>query len=145
VTGIDFHFNAPDKVLHACRLLRKALRSPAVELVVVGEPDTLNAVDSSLWALSAIDFIPHCRSDSAAHVLARSPVVLMATQGGPVPHRKVLVNLGASLPDGFERFDRLIDIVSRDPIDRQVARSRWRHYSDRGYAITRHDFSEVTA
>lgn len=145
MTGIDFHFNAPDKVMHACRLLRKALRSHAVELVVVGEPETLNAVDASLWALSAVDFLPHCRSDSAAHLLARSPVVLMAPEGGSPPHRKVLVNLGASLPDGFERFERLIDIVSRDPADRQAARSRWRHYSDRGYAITRHDFSEASA
>lgn len=142
MTGIDFHFNTPDKVLHACRLLRKAVRAPAVELVVVGEAETLNAVDSSLWAMSSSDFIPHCRSDSAAHVLARSPVVLMVTPGDRISHRKVMVNLGALVPDEFERFDRLIDIVSTDSSDRQSARSRWRHYSDRGYAITRHDISE---
>lgn len=145
MTGIDFHFNASDKVLYACRLLRKAVKLHGAELIVVGEPETLDAVDASLWALSAVEFIPHCRSDSDAHVLTRSPVVLMSVDAGAWPHHKVMVNLGSALPSGFERFDRLIEIVGRDTEDRQLARSRWRHYTDRGYAITRHDLAEARA
>jgi DNA polymerase-3 subunit chi len=57
----------------------------------------------------------------------------------------VLVNLGHAVPGGFERFDRLIDIVSADDADRQAGRSRWRHYADRGYAIQRHDFAGSAA
>lgn len=141
MTDIDFHFNALDKVQHACRLLRKAVRlNDSARLVVVGEADTLDAMDAALWALSAVDFIPHCRSDSAEELVARSPVVLWSADAPPPAHREVLVNVGAALPAGFERFGRLIDIASSDAEDRQVSRARWKHYASRGYAITPHDF-----
>jgi DNA polymerase-3 subunit chi len=146
VTEIDFHFNAPNKVHHACRLLRKAVGKHEARLVVVADAGVLDALDAALWDLSPVDFVPHCRADGALHVVARSPVVLMgAEMGTPPPHRQVLVNLGNALPVGFERFDRLIDIVSSDAEDRQLARARWRHYADRGYAIKRHDFGESAA
>jgi DNA polymerase-3 subunit chi len=57
------------------------------------------------------------------------------------PHQEVLVNLGGSVPEGFERFERLIELVSLEPEDRQQARARWKHYQDRGYAIQRHDIT----
>jgi DNA polymerase-3 subunit chi len=60
--------------------------------------------------------------------------------GAALPHQQVLLNLDAPVPAGFERFERLIDIVTDDEADRQDARARWRHYADRGYAITRHQF-----
>lgn len=143
MTDIDFHFNAPDKVQHACRLLRKAVRlNNSACLVVTGEADALDAVDAALWALSAVDFIPHCRSDSAAEIVARSPVLLWHADAPPPVHREVLVNVGAALPAGFERFSRLIDITSSDLEDRQLSRARWKHYANRGYAITRHDFGK---
>ena len=141
MTGIDFHFNMPDKVGYACRLLRKAVAGRGVQVVVVGDGDILGAIDVALWRLSPVDFIAHCDVDAEAAVLARSPVVLSAAGGDAgVPHHQVLLNLGAEVPAGFGRFERLIDIVSDDETDRQAARARWRHYADRGYAITRHDF-----
>ena len=146
MTGIDFHFNAADKVLHACRLLRKAVRlNDDARLVVIGEAETLDAVDAALWAFSATDFIPQCRSDGAPGIVARSPVLLLDA-GAPEPvHRQVLVNVGTALPAGFERFERLIDIVSDEAEDRQIGRARWKHYASRGYAIAAHDFGKAQA
>jgi len=40
---------------------------------------------------------------------------------------------------GFERFERLIDVVGQEPAEREAGRERWRHYQSRGYTITRHD------
>jgi DNA polymerase-3 subunit chi len=140
VTGIDFHFNTPDKVNYACRLLRKAVKARGARVVVVGDAPVLEAIDVALWQLSATDFIAHCRTDAGPSLLARSPVVLCVGADEPAPHHQVLLNLGAGVPAGFGRFERLIDIVSDDEADRQTARVRWRHYADRGYAITRHQF-----
>ncbi len=145
MTDIDFHFNTPDKVLHACKLLRKAAGLHGAQLAVVGDAATLEAVDMALWDFSAADFVPHCRSDSPPEVLARSPVVLIDGPSEPWPHRQVMVNLGVALPAGFECFDRLIEIVSDDPADRQIGRDRWRYYARRGYAITPHDFGKSGA
>ena len=138
MTEVAFHFNVPDKLGYACRLLRKAAATGA-KVVVTGEPDLLRALDTELWSFSALDFIPHCHVQGAdAQVLAASPVVLADAPRG-APHQQVLVNLGGGVPEGFERFERLIELVGGDDADRQQGRRRWKHYADRGYAIQRHD------
>ena len=144
MTEIDFHFNTPDKLGYVCRLLRKAVSSRGARVVVIGDAAALDELDRALWTFSAVDFIAHCRSDCEPRMLARSPVVLMHPGVDAVPHRQVLVNLGHGLPAGFERFERLIDLVTHDEADRLAARKRWRHYADRGYAIARHDFAGST-
>ena len=137
MTEVAFHFNAPDKLGYACRLLRKALARGS-KVVVTGEAELLRDLDVALWTFAPLEFIPHCRAGSAPAVLAASPVVL-ADAPRAAPHQQVLVNLGREVPDGFERFERLIEVVTVDEADRLQARQRWKHYAERGYAITRHD------
>jgi DNA polymerase-3 subunit chi len=141
MTGVEFHFNAPDKVGYACRLLRKAVGKGA-RLVVTGEPALLRELDTALWTFSPVEFIPHCYGDAAgAAVLAASPVVLSDAAHAASQH-EVLVNLGPSVPAGFERFERLIEVVTADEQDRVQGRRRWKHYADGGYAIQKHDRAE---
>lgn len=142
MTEVAFHFNAPDKLGYACRLLRKALGSGA-RVVVTGEPALLRDLDVTLWTFAPLEFIPHCHGASQGErVQAHSPIVL-ADSARAAPHQQVLVNLGGAVPEGFERFERLIEVVTDDPDDRQQARQRWRHYADRGYAIVRHDLAQA--
>jgi len=141
MTEIDFHFNAADKVSHTCRLLRKAVVVSGARVVVTADAAMLDAIDAALWQFSATDFIGHCRSDGEPQMLARSPVVLAASDATGLPHQQVLVNLGEVVPTGFERFERLIEIVTGDEADRMAGRARWRHYAERGYALKRHDLS----
>jgi DNA polymerase-3 subunit chi len=143
MTEVAFHFNAPDRVAYACRLLRKAVSSGA-KIVVTGLPDTLQQLDAELWTFSATDFVPHCLLDSEAALVAASPVILAASTTA-VPHLQVLLNLGPLVPDGFERFERVIEVVCLDDEDRQLARGRWKHYADRGYTITQHDLALKTS
>lgn len=145
MTEIDFHFNAADKVSHVCRLLRKAVVVNGAQVVVTADAGMLDAVDAALWQFSATDFIAHCRSDGEPHVLSRSPVVLAAPDAGALPHRQVLVNLGDDVPAGFERFERLIEVVTPDEADRMAGRARWQHYKQRGYALKRHDLTGSAA
>ncbi len=140
MTEVAFHFNVPDKLAYACRLLRKASGAGS-RVVVTGESALLRSLDTELWTFSALEFIAHCHAGQAdAQVLAASPVVL-ADAPRSSPHHEVLVNLGGSVPEGFERFERLIELVSLEPEDRLQARARWKHYADRGYAIVRHDIA----
>ena len=141
MTEVGFHFNAPDKLGYACRLLRKAVGSGA-RVVVTGAPELLRDLDAALWTFSSLEFVPHCHDLAAAPaVLARSPIVLTETPSG-APHQQILVNLGLPVPRGFERFERLIEVVTAEQDDRQQARQRWKHYAERGYAIVRHDLQE---
>lgn len=144
MTAIEFHVNAPDKVGFACRLLRKAVGRGA-RLLVTGEPELLRELDVALWTFSAVDFVPHCYGAAAGPaVLAASPVILADT-AREAPNPQVLVNLGSRVPDGFERYERLIEVVTTAEADLQHGRRRWKHYADRGYALVKHDLAARAA
>ena len=137
VTTIDFHFNAPDQLGYACRLLRKAVASGAT-LVVTGSDQALAQLDLALWTFSATDFVPHCDVSAQPSILDKSPVVLSVSLQS-VPHHGILLNLGAEVPAGFESFDRVIEVVSQADDDRQQARLRWKQYTRLGHSPTRYD------
>lgn len=149
MTEIAFHVNTPDKLDYACRLLR-ASQKKAAKVLVCGQPDVLRQLSTALWAMTPVEFLPHCFVDAPPAVLANSPIVLLpglmaelSTEQSEALNvalqQEVLLNLGAALPSGFERFARLIEVVSQDDADLQSARVRWKHYKDRGYALTRYD------
>jgi DNA polymerase-3 subunit chi len=139
MTAVAFHFNAPDKLAYACRLLRKAVGNGS-RVVVTAEADALKRLDTLLWTFSQLDFVPHAMQSGDASVVAASPVILSESVAN-APHQQVLLNLGPQVPEGFERFERLIEVVSLDDGDRQLARSRWKHYADKGLTMTRHDLT----
>ena len=139
MTELAFHFNAPDKWDYMCRLLRKATFKGA-RVAVTGDDALLQRLDFDLWNFSALDFVPHCAATGDAGMLAATPVVFCKSPGAS-PHQQVLLNLGAGVPPGFERFERLIEVVGTDDADRAASRGRWKYYLDRGYAITRHDLA----
>jgi len=143
LTEIAFHFNAPDRLNYVCRLLRKAVGGGA-KLAVTGPVDDLAQLDAALWMLSGTDFVPHCDVQASESVLARSPVVL-AQSLDVLPFFDILVNMGDSVPNGFERFARLIEVVSLDADDRKLARDRWKYYADAGFHLIRHDLQKVTS
>jgi DNA polymerase III subunit chi len=138
-TDLAFHFNAPNKVAYTCKLLRKATQAGA-RVAVLAAPELLARLDAELWAFSPLDFVAHVRVPCTPPVLQRTPVVLCETleqaQGAGY---SVLVNLLPTVPDGFEHFDRVIEVVTLDDADRLSARARWKRYTDLGYEITRHD------
>ena len=138
MTQIAFHFGATDKLAYACRLLRKAAASGA-RIVVVADAQVQQQLDADLWAIAPTDFVSHCGAQAAQRTKDRSAVVFVEDVAHAGTHRQVLVNLGVSVPSGFESFDRVIDIVSTDDGDRNLGRQRWKLYTQRGYAITRHD------
>ena len=140
MTELAFHFGAPDKLAYACRLLRKAVGSGA-RVVVVADHETLALLDAQLWALSPTEFLPHWTETTEPSLQRRSPLVLVTQLDQALNENDVLVNLADAVPQGFEKFERLIEVVSLDAMDRDLARARWRQYTERGYPIARHDLN----
>jgi DNA polymerase-3 subunit chi len=140
MTEITFHFNVPDRPGYACRLLRKATRSGAQVVVTAPAPE-LAGLDKLLWTFADTEFVPHLLQRRGAKVPAhlQATPVWLAEDPADAMHHQVLVNLGRDVPQGFESFDRVIEIVSGDDDDRQAARARWKHYASRGYAIQKHE------
>ena len=137
MTEIEFHVNVVDKLHYSCRLLRKVLRS-GVKAVVTADAELLAQLDQLLWQFSATEFLPHCMSTAPAHTMAATPVLLVTHLDG-CPADSVLINLGQCVPGNFERFERFIELASNLPDDLGAARTRWKHYKDRGYLLKRHE------
>lgn len=137
MTEIAFHFNLPDKLAYSCRLLRKIYLSGA-KVTVTAEDDLLARLDAELWSFSLTEFVPHCLASALPQTMAATPVVLAAPLAGAFGGA-VLLNLGLGIPQGFEKFERLIEVVSLAADDVQAGRSRWKDYAGRGYRMQRHD------
>lgn len=136
---VAFHFNVEDKLGYACRLLRKALRGGRRCMVVLDGPDVAT-LDQALWTFVGNEFVPHARVGAPAAVVRHSPILLgeRVEAGWPAD---VLVNLGGGIPEGMDTFERVVDVVSLDEQDRQLARQRWRHYAEQGHSLVRHDLA----
>jgi DNA polymerase III subunit chi len=138
MTVVAFHFNAPAKIAYACRLLRKATTSGST-VAVVADAVVLGKLNEQLWTFSALDFVPHQLVSTGTGMPDPATPVWLCEQAIQGVGRDVLLNLGTVIPDGFERFSRVIDVVTLDEADRQTARSRWKQYTERGLEIVRHD------
>jgi DNA polymerase-3 subunit chi len=140
---LDFHFNVDHRLQYACRVVRKARNAGKTVLVVARERDRLSRFDAALWTFSALDFVPHVPVDSP---LADETPVLLAPEAGNAPPRDVLLLLDDTAPDGFrdvfERFERVIEVVSRDEEDRALARARFKLYRDSGLQPQVHEVTE---
>ena len=139
MTSIDFYFNAADRLQVACRLAGKALAQKQRLLVYAPEPETASRIDKMLWTWPAIGFVPHCPAHDR---LAPETPVLIASGEETPPGCELMLNLGAECPPHFERFARLLEVVSAEPEDRKAARARYRFYQERGYPIASHDLHE---
>ncbi|HWP18632.1 MAG TPA: DNA polymerase III subunit chi [Burkholderiaceae bacterium] len=140
MTEIAFHFNVRDKMAYACRLLRKAWRTGA-QVGAVAPAPWLAELDRALWSFEPLEFVPHAVVGRASQPAAALTRLWLAPSAAQLPHQEVLVNFGPEVPPGFERFERLVEVVSLDEADRQAGRRRWKYYSDRGYQIVRHEVS----
>lgn len=134
---IEFHFNVPDKLDYACRLLRKVHRRNMRAVVTAG-PEVLAELDRFLWQFSNTEFLPHCLATAGA-TLTNSTAIVLAEHAEAWAPEGVLINLGRKIPSGFESFERFVELVSGQPEDRLAGRDRWKAYKDAGFELTRHD------
>lgn len=140
MTRIDFYLlpsaDGNGKHLAACRLTQKAYRLKHRIYILTGDPDESAQLDRLLWTFNPGSFIPH--QVHAEPVDPRLPV-LIGHDAPPAELNDVLISLAANVPEFFERFDRVAELVSADERERAAARERFRVYRDRGFAVQTHN------
>ncbi|MCU7809071.1 MAG: DNA polymerase III subunit chi, partial [Candidatus Thiodiazotropha sp. (ex Semelilucina semeliformis)] len=52
-----------------------------------------------------------------------------------------LIDLSAAIPAFFSRFERVAEIIDKEPQVVTAGRERFRFYRDRGYPLNKHDIS----
>ncbi len=138
MTEISFHFNVADKTDYAAGLLRTVLKRQ-LRALVVGDSSSVQALSQQLWCRSPESFLPHCFGTADRSIVVRTPVVLAEQANSDWGDFSVLINLLPTVPHGFERYGRLLELVTTLVQDRLDARERWKYYANRGYEITKTD------
>lgn len=150
MTEVTFHFNVPDKMNYVCRILRKASQAKA-RVVVTGPPKELQTLDEALWTFSPHSFVTHCWSTDHITKTQLSCVVLQPFESGatqvtaPLQHHEILLNFAPFMPESYETFERVIEVVGLGEEDKTHARERWKTYSQRGYTLVKHDLNAKSA
>lgn len=142
MSEVSFYTGVAERLGFVCRLLRKAQQSGA-RVTVVGPAAALDRLDAALWTFDSTEFVPHLRlrGEVDGSTVDRSPILLTESLGQSASDG-VLLNLGAELVPGFERFARVLEVVSQDAQQVQAGRERFRQYKSLGHPVIHH---EVTA
>ena len=141
---VAFHFNAPDRLVYACRLLRKAYLKGARLLVLADEP-LARELDQRLWTMAGTEFVPHVLDGATAALLERTPIVISSAERAEAAAADVLVNLRDRWPEGYEACARVIEVVTGEPSVRDQARQRWKRYKSLGVDPQHLDLQNIAA
>jgi len=138
MTRIDFYSNAEPKLQVACRLVARIVQQGLRVFVYAPDENTARTFDNLLRTYQAV---PSC---AGHHALSSEIPVVIASEDVEIMHHEIMINLHPDSPPSFSRFERLIELVGLDDDDRQLARSRFRFYRDRGYEINHYDLSRAS-
>ena len=133
MTQIDFHTNVTQPLHYGARLVRKALQRQQA-LVLLCRADQAAELESAVLTLEPHTLVPLCGAAAAPAVMDRS-LVVMAQHAQQVPARGWLVNLTQDWPQGFEAFEKVIEVVATDEAAVASGRQRWGQYKTKGYPL----------
>ncbi len=139
VPRIDFYV-LPDqkdngRALLACRLADKAYSLGHTVYVLAGSEAQAAALDDLLWTFRQDSFIPHERYPLVGE---ESSPVLIGTVLPAEATAQVLINFAGRLPEGFERYERVVELVDQHPEVLAKSRERFRQYREQGCAPETH-------
>lgn len=136
---IDFHFNVPNRLRYACLVARTVYKRGLTLAFWTSDAERLRYFDQLLWSFDDLAFLPHVRANSAH---ANETPILLSTDLSELKG-DVLVLLDDHLPESwktdFERFGRIIDVVSTDPTELRLSRDRYRAYKAEGVELAAYD------
>ncbi|MDC8773986.1 DNA polymerase III subunit chi [Roseateles albus] len=139
MTQVSFYTGVPERLAYVCRLLRKAQQSGS-RVGVCGPAALLKRLDAALWAFEPAEFVPHLDLSAgvADSLLIAATPIQLHEQALAFAHREVLLNLGAEVAEGFDQFQRVLEVVSQDEGQVQAGRRRFKHYEALGLNISHH-------
>ncbi|VAW91325.1 DNA polymerase III chi subunit [hydrothermal vent metagenome] len=142
MTRIDFYISPNQdteaNLLLACRIAEKAYSKKNRVYVHVQDRQQAKRLDDLLWIFRDGSFVPHCQS-TAEHI-AQAAVVI-GCDDLPEITPDVLINLADEVPNFFTRFERVAEIVSGTEPARNIARSHFKFYRERGYPLETHELN----
>lgn len=143
-TKIEFYIlenTSAQKSLHfTCQLIEKIHQEQQHIYVHTASRGEAERVDTLLWTYRDDSFLPHHLHDENDEL--PSPIQI-GYQEKPQHHQDVLINLHRDVPEFYQQFTHVIEIIFADPVMQQLARERYRYYRDQGCEINTHKLKDA--
>ena len=139
MTNVQFIFNVKDKSLLLHRLLLKNIQKKKTSLVFCGDQSEILALSKNLWANSEINFLPH-----SVNKLYENEMIVLSDDRIDFMD-DTLINFSSSIINGFNRYLKLIELVTDDEKTKVKARDRFKFYKDCGYKLNSVDAKQLSA
>lgn len=140
-TKVDFYIlSGGDKsgyMRYTCRLTEKAYKLKHRIYIHVDNDVKAQQFDELLWTFSQGSFIPHERLNGGT---PQSPVVIGYNDTAPEGYG-LLINLSKVIPDFYEKFARVAEVVADEDTLRQTSREHFRFYREQGLTPNIHQIS----
>lgn len=117
------------RLAFSCRLAEKVWKLRQRVHAHVPDAAAAAALDDLLWTFRQGSFVPHEVVSTATD--ATAPVTI-GCDAAAAPPADLLINLTDALPDGFDRYPRVAEIIGTDPAARAAGRQRHRAYQQAG-------------
>ncbi len=134
---IDFYIvdnSSPDGWLrYACKIIEKAYTlGMHVHIRTIDESMT-NKMDDLLWIFRDQSFIPH------QHTCTENELCAVTLNHSDLPNkRELLVNLAPDVPDFYQQFERVVEVIGDIEMMKQNGRERFKIYKENGESPTHH-------
>jgi DNA polymerase-3 subunit chi len=140
VTQVDFYVldegAKGNRFTLACRLSEKIYHQGRRILIHTDSEDESIHMNRLLWTFRQGSFIPHGMLNDCDPFT--TPVIISHDKESG-EEKDVLINLAADVPNFFSRFDRVAEIIDKEPHVITTGRQRFRFYRDRGYPMNKYD------
>lgn len=133
-TRVDFYLlsqtQVQERYLYICRLARKAYNHSNQIYIHCDNEQQARIIDELLWTFHDTSFIPHqliIAADSTASSTIKAPIAI-GYQTSQHIFNDVLINLNQNVPDFFQKYKRILEIVCNEQQAKQFAREHFRYY-----------------
>jgi DNA polymerase-3 subunit chi len=140
MTQIDFYVlderAMGNRFTLACRLSEKIYHQGRRILIHTNSEEESRHMNRLLWTFRQGSFIPHGMTKECDP--SATPVIISHDKES-CEEKDVLINLASEAPNFFSRFDRVAEIIDKEPQVVTAGRERFRFYRNRGYTPNKHD------
>ncbi|MFO7746823.1 MAG: DNA polymerase III subunit chi [Orrella sp.] len=143
---VDFAFDAHDRVAQAVRTTLRQVGRGTPIMVFCDDKARLDRYAQQLWAqqedtgfMAHERLTPEATEGLSVYLIDTSLWPLLASKLTTEPYQQSwLLNLDDAPPPEAGIFQRVLEIVSQEPEEREYARERWRFYQELGAQIHSH-------
>lgn len=134
--NIDFYIlkaiGIEASMLLACRLAEKAYLNSNTVYIHCEENKTVTAIDKLLWTFKEESFIPHTSKTDI-----NAPITIGCNN--ETIHRDILINLHPDIHPDWQKFNRILDIVTNETVAKEKGRQRYKYYREANCQLSLHE------